>query len=698
MNHIIRRWLPLVIAVFSTSAASSPQPFVHPGILQTLQDLEFMKQKVAAGEQPWKQAWENLLHQPYSSLDFRPQPVAQVIRGPYGRPTIGGAELSGSANAANSQALQWYITGDAAHAKKAIEILNAWSGVLWDFQDNDAKLLAGFTGGTFCNAAEIMRATRSGWERKDQEQFKRMLLTVYYPLIKDFMSTSNGNWDAGIMHAMLAIGIFCDDQAIFDRAVDHFLHGGGNGGITKYVYPSGQCQENTRDQNHSQLGLGYLALAARIAWNQGVDLYATADNRLALGFEFTARYMLGERVPVYGVVSATGRGRFSDIYEGIYQHYHYVKGLEMPYTKRATERTRASGTSWSALTMYRGPLPQLSPPSVGAPRPGKQAADAGALAEPTAPQPADAVAVAPGQSIQEALDARGHAGGGWVVLAKGLHTLPATLRIPSGITLAGQGRETILFLEPKLSLDRSSVAIVNAVDDLRNVTLRDFALEGAMASEPSRDPNEDRRQRSFSMAPVRAGIAFTAQHANQMRNIRFEHLTVRNFTHDGVAIRGAAQVVVAACHFNDSGSSVMPGIGLQHNLLITRATGVEVKDSRLDNSPWGSGLDLSHSRDAKISNNQAARNALDGIRVTESQDVRVRGNLTESNDHGGIVFDAMMDGNRGIDIRDNLSRNNGGYGIEVSHAVEGVVKGNTVLDNARPEKVRVVSSERIVWP
>ena len=57
-----------------------------------------------------------------------------------------------------------------------------------------------------------------------------------------------------------------------------------NGGITKYVYPSGQCDENARDQGHTQLGLGYFARAARVAWNQGVDLWGAADNRLALGF------------------------------------------------------------------------------------------------------------------------------------------------------------------------------------------------------------------------------------------------------------------------------------------------------------------------------------------------------------------------------------------------------------------------------
>lgn len=210
----------------------SASPFVHPGMLQTRQELEFMKQKVAAGEEPWKTAGDTLCREPYFSVNFQPQPVAHVVREPYGRPSIGDRELTESANVAYSQVLQWVVTSDQLHAQKAIEILNAWSGTLWDFEDNDAKLLAGWTGHAFCNAAKILRYTDSGWQDKDVAQFERMLLTVYYPLIKDYFPAANGNWDAAMMDTTLCIGIFCDDRAIFGSAVNHFLRGEGNGGIT----------------------------------------------------------------------------------------------------------------------------------------------------------------------------------------------------------------------------------------------------------------------------------------------------------------------------------------------------------------------------------------------------------------------------------------------------------------------------------
>jgi len=672
--------IPLLAALLAAAAApagAQNQPdaraFVHPGMLQTRDGLDFMKRKVDAGEQPWKQAWENLLHEPYSQADFDPKPVAHIVRGAYGRASTGDRDLSASANAAYSQALQWYITRDRAHAKKAIEILAAWSGTLWDFEGNDAKLLAAWTGGPFCNAAEILRSTDSGWTPQQIGQFKHMLLDVYYPLLENFFPEANGNWDAAIINALLSIGIFCDHRAIFDRAVAHYLRGDGNGGITKYVYPSGQCEENARDQGHTQLGLGYFALAAQTAWSQGVDLYGTADNRLALGYEFTARYMLGEDVPMYGTISPRGRGRFSDIYESVYQHYHFGKGLEMPATARALEQARPRG--WTALTFYRGSIgatPAAAPLPAGA-----QAEGAGALANPTAERPAGSLVVAPGESIQAALDHAAAAGGGWVILAKGLHTITGALKMASGITLAGEGRDSILWLDPQ----KSGPMIVNASDDLHDVTFRDFVVEAAVQDHPTTDPNQDRRVRSYQNAPSRAGILLAGQHPGQMRNIRFEHLTVRHATHNGVAVRGAAGVHVVACDFSDNGASVVPGPGLEHNLLLAHVVGGEVTGSRLDDSPWGSGLDVSESSEITVANNEAARNHAAGIHAAESNAIHIRDNLVEGTGQDGILLDGMIAGVRQAEVEGNSVHNNGGRGIDLHHAPEAVSRGNQTADN-----------------
>lgn len=714
--------LPLIVAILLVVVigipfqAANAEAFVHPGMLQTQQQLALMRQKTLVGEEPWKTAWSNLCAESYSSMDFQPKPVAHVVRGPYGRPSIGDRDLLNSANAAYSQAIQWVITGDKAHAQKAIQIINAWSYTLWDFQDNDAKLLAAWTGHTFCNAAEILRNSSADWSEKDQEQFRRMLLTVYQPLLKNYFPEANGNWDAAIIDTELCIGIYCNDRSIFDGAVNHFLRGSGNGGITKYIYPNGQCEESVRDEAHVQLGLGEMAQACQVAWNQGADLYAAGGNRLALGFEYTAKYNLGENVPARGILSTQARGRFSDIYEGVYQHYHFVKGLEMPFTERALEKTRAEKT-WSTLTMYQGVVAR-APADLGSPLASDIAFKAGAGAESAALTPADGVHVTPGESIQNILD--GETNGGWIVLSKGVFVLPAPLRIPSDVTLAGQGNSTILILDPNYTTNRGGASLVNATDDLHDVTLRDFVIEGdttvrapASSSGPdynyvsgsgsgavtlhplTNDPNQDRRWRSYQMSPSRAGIIFCAQREGQMQHLRLEHVTVRDCTHNGVAIYGAKNVVITACDFTGNGSSVVPGPGLEHDLLLTRVIGAEIRDSRLDDSPWGNGIDLSESRNVNIVDNETARNALNGIHVTESQDIRVDGNLTEGNDRNGILFDAQMDGCRKIEVTGNISRNNGDDGIKIEQVVSGIVRGNSGNENGAKEILNVAGSKQI---
>lgn len=647
-------------------------------MLHTVEDITFIKEKLASGAEPWKTAFENLKKLDTASLDFTPEPFTHVIRGAYGKPSIGDKELTNSANAAHHHALLWAITDDKAHAQKAIEVINAWSDVLWDFQLNDAKLLAAWTGDAFCNAAEILRHTESGWEEKDISQFTRMMRTVYMPLLQRFFPEANGNWDGAIINTLLCIGIFCDDHNLFNGAVNHFLRGRGNGGITKYIYPHGQCQESTRDQSHTQLGLNEFALACQVAWNQNIDLFQTADNRLALGFEHAAKYMLGEEVFTYGSICDKGRERIWDIYETVYQHYRYIKGIDMPYCERAVKQTRTQEKAITALTLFKGPT-EIPVPRVRPNQPSVQAPQAGAQSKPSGQPPANALTVTPDDDMQSIFDQCPE--NGWVILTKGIHTLPQTIKMPNNITVSGHGFETIVILDAK----QTGAAFVNAADDFHNVTLRDFVIECDTSAEMPSDPNSGRRRRSYANAPARKGIDFSAQKTNQMQDIYLEHLTVQNATLDGVAIRGAQNITVVACDFSDNGASVVPGPGLQHNLLITRSSAVTVRGSRLDTSPYGNGLDISHSQDITIANNECARNAQHGIHITESNLVRITNNLAEGNDAHGIVCDLLMDGCHDVEIKNNTSRNNAQSGIYQDQANHVIMQHNLLTDNGLQE-------------
>jgi hypothetical protein len=349
------------------------KPFVHPGLLHSGDELAFVKKKLATSEEPWMSAWEKLQSAKEASLTYTPKPCARVVRGVRNKPNIGSSDMSNDSSAAYTHALQWCLTGKQAHADKAIEILNAWSTSLESVSGHDAKLLVGMDGVKFCNAAELIRHADARWLAEDQQRFEKMLRQIFYPVIEDFFPTANGNWDASMIQTMLAMGVFLDDRAMFDRAVHYFLHGEGNGAIEKYLNDFGECQESGRDQAHVQMGLGFLGCACEMAWKQGVDLYAAADNRLALGFEYTAKYNLGEEVRYqpyrsvegryhYPSISPKGRGRCRPIYERIVHHYHGRMGLEMPHCQKVSDKIRPEGAHdqhmpWGTLMFYGLPGP-----------------------------------------------------------------------------------------------------------------------------------------------------------------------------------------------------------------------------------------------------------------------------------------------------------------------------------------------------
>ena len=348
-------WIPLrsLGAAMAVAAATAPAhgEFVHPGVSHTRESIAFVKGKIAAGEQPWTRAWEEVKSFRRSSLEYEPEPRARVERGPYNNPNLGSSEFSADAEAAYLHAVQWVLSEKVAHAKESAEILDAWSGTLESIGNHDARLLVGMEGYKFCNAAELLRHTWDGWPEQNQVRFERMLRGIFHPIIKDFYPSANGNWDASMIQTMMAMGVFLDDREMFDRAKDYYLAGEGNGAIGNYFKPSGQCQESGRDQAHTQMGLDFLACAAEIAWNQGIDLYGALDNRLLKGFEYTAKYNLGYDVPYepyrsyegryfYKEISDDSRSRLRPMYEKVLNHYENRIGLDAPFTKQAAMRLR----------------------------------------------------------------------------------------------------------------------------------------------------------------------------------------------------------------------------------------------------------------------------------------------------------------------------------------------------------------------
>ncbi|HEY8960964.1 MAG TPA: alginate lyase family protein [Luteolibacter sp.] len=386
MKRFRTLFAPLILCALSGSAVAA-RDFVHPGGLHTRQDLNRMKAKVAAGEHPWIDGWNALIHDPKARADYTPSP----------HPHMNSRQRAqDDATAAYLNALRWCVAGDKANAECAVRILNAWSETVNEVPHGpDQPGLSGIPIGSFALAAEVLR-TYPGWSTADQSRFKRMLTKYFYPVCHDFLTRHNGasdnnywaNWDTCNMLAILGIGVYCDDRAKFDEAVAYFKSGRGTGSLgnaVPFLYPGGlgQWQESGRDQAHVMGGMGLMVEMCQVAWNQGLDLFGYDHNRLLAGAEYTAQYTLWKGVPYTFYTNSSNANQYyvSPNYHGrlaashfelLYNHYVVRKGLKAPHVKLFAELRRPEpgevdvfgyGTLTYTLDAKASPLPAAPPPT-----------------------------------------------------------------------------------------------------------------------------------------------------------------------------------------------------------------------------------------------------------------------------------------------------------------------------------------------
>ena len=354
------------IATSMLDATTTSSGFVHPGLLHTADDFTRMQQKVMTLKaSPWIDGWKQMLSclSTYGTLSWQPKAQSVVYRGSDGVHAENYMTLANDIAVAYMCALYWKVAGDTAYADKAVQIMNAWSSTLTGIGgDISGFLVSGIQGYQFANVGEIMR-TYSGWKAADFAAFQAMMVNIFYPQNHQGLSQSlapltvYSSWQLCCMASMMAIGVLCDRQDLFDEAVNYFKGGLGNGGLAQtvyYMHPGylGQTQESGRDQGHNTLSISLLTTLCEMAWNQGVDLYGYDNNRVLAAAEYVAKGNLIQsgstyytvpfepyNVSVYGggsindtAFSAWAQGNQRPEWAMIYNHYINRKGLAAPYS------------------------------------------------------------------------------------------------------------------------------------------------------------------------------------------------------------------------------------------------------------------------------------------------------------------------------------------------------------------------------
>ncbi len=389
--------------------------FAHPGILSSRAQLDFVKAKTAAGQEPWKGKLAKAASSRYGQLGWVPKPVTKMQCGNGGSTLdIGCTDSREDALAAYTDALLWYHTGDRRYADTAIKILNAYSSTLqqivYTSGDNstyNGPLQAAWLSELFPRSAEILRYSNSGWAAADAQRFGQMLTNAMLPRIVAGWYGGGSNWNNSMASGVINIAVYNDDRALFDKGLALFRvhvpetlyltsdgpfpipppeHRNADGtwkaGVLESQWYSqsefgtarvnGLVKETCRDFGHTQMSLASIAQAAETALIQGVDLYTEQQARIIASYEFIAKYQNRYAAPnnVNKTVAVEpwlcdGSIEVQDLptWEVAYNHYVNRKGLAMPETATTVKRTRLYGSytnlqmSWETLTHAFGPVP-----------------------------------------------------------------------------------------------------------------------------------------------------------------------------------------------------------------------------------------------------------------------------------------------------------------------------------------------------
>ncbi|WP_328787974.1 MULTISPECIES: alginate lyase family protein [unclassified Streptomyces] len=343
--------------------------FHHPGVVVSRGQLRQAKQMVAAGKEPWLSAYRALLGSRYASLDYTPHP-ADVVPCPFNSGPQSCLDERQDAIAAYSHALLWSVNGRPAHARKAVQIMDAWSAVMKTHREDNAGLQAAWSGSSWARAAEIMHADYPNWAEPRVARFKEMLRTAYLPAVRTQVPAYNGNWELAMTDAAVSIAVFLEDRAVFRESLERFrarvpayfyLRMDGPrpmaprsaaiqtaAQVKAYwfdqgTYVDGIAQETCRNLMHVGYALAASAHIAETAWHQGVDLYGEQSARLRTALEFHAKYQLGAQAPPWLCGGKVERTMGPDL-EVALHHYETRTGAKLPYTRALVEKTRPAGT------------------------------------------------------------------------------------------------------------------------------------------------------------------------------------------------------------------------------------------------------------------------------------------------------------------------------------------------------------------
>ena len=346
VHHLCTPSAAVILLVYLLAGSANAQ-IVHPGGWHTQEDLTTIREKVAAGEEPWITGW-NAARNEGPNANFTSNPPTLV--------TNNGA-MHTAGFAAWVLTMKWVASGDSSFSDAAINIIDNWVERVEDFEVSPAPTLTVSTGaGAMAQAAEILAHGfdgEAGWPAEDVAAAQAWFRDVIYEPQTNTGLLSSSNFGTSALGGNMSMAIFMDDQERYDFQRQAYITGynsvDGCNSLTDYIpFATGQAFETGRDQIHVQGGIAHLTEAALCLWNQDDAFVYLQNNRLLAGVEYHARYNLGFNdlpydfpipnrcgISVPGLnsteIGSEGRGEFSPVYYMSAKLFSKA-GLESPNT------------------------------------------------------------------------------------------------------------------------------------------------------------------------------------------------------------------------------------------------------------------------------------------------------------------------------------------------------------------------------
>ncbi len=289
--------------------------------------------------------------------------------------------------------------------------------------------------------------------------------------------------------------------------------------------------------------------------------------------------------------------------------------------------------------------------------------------------------------INAALSQVASAGGGMVFLAAGSYTLADTIRIPSDVTLAGEGSATKLSFATSVG---DKTMITNNVSYTpgsrhatgnKNITVRDMYIDG------------DKTNRGSGADSIWT-VGF-----NTVENLTIENMNIVNGWTVAIQTEFCSYVTIANNRTHNSGDD---GIGINEETYNCSCYGNRITDAGKGDKSYGApnGIEIQDgARDVTVSGNVIENCAADGIQVSTHTgkpgciNVSIDGNTVRNCESGVFVKGISGTSQIAVTVSNNQiigTVDTALYGLQAAYTEDVVFVGNTV--NNRVNAGRLANS------